>query len=144
MENTKIHYGKLTFNYASDENSYHCTCACGNKVILTKAQLESMSSCGCETRNLLSAASGKSADEIKEDEKMNLPAPTPVAVSEESGVRFENSKNKWRVRVTFHGKEYHLGYYEEKDAALAIRREANLHLNGDFLLWYNEVYKRGR
>ena len=144
MENTKTHYGKLTFNYASDENSYHCSCDCGNKVILTKQQLESMDSCGCEIRKLLWAASGKTPDEIKEYENMNLPSTAPVAVSEESGVRFEKSKNKWRVRVTFQGKEYHLGYYEDKGTALAKKREANIHLNGDFLLWYNEEYKNGR
>jgi len=72
---------------------------------------------------------------------MNLPKPIPVAVSEESCVRFENSKNKWRTRATFQRKEYHLGYYKEKDAVLAKGCMANIHLNEDFLLWYNEVYK---
>ena len=101
--------------------------------------MESMSSCGCEIRKLLWAASGKSGEEY---EKMPLPiTQTPVNLSEERGVKFEKGKNKWRVRVTFQGKEYHLGYYAEKDAALELRREAERHLNGDFICWYNEVYK---
>ena len=142
MENIKTRYGKLTFNYASDENSYHCSCACGNKVILTKKQLERMDSCGCETRKLLWVASGKSGEEY---ENMLIPATQSTAnLSENRGVKFEKGKNKWRVRVTFQSNEYHLGYYEDKDAALAKRREAEVHLNGDFLWWYNEVYKATR
>lgn len=141
LDDRRTQSGMLVLNYASDENSYHCSCACGNKVILTKEQFESMNSCGCEIRKLIWAASEKSDDEIEKYESMILPSTSPVTSPEKSGVRFENSKNKWRVRVTFQGKEYHLGYYQEKDAALEIRREADVHLSGDFLCWYNKVYK---
>ena len=58
--------------------------------------------------------------------------------SDERGVRFEKGKNKWRVRVTFQSKEYHLGYYAEKDDALKIRQEAENHLNSGFIEWYNK------
>ena len=73
---------------------------------------------------------------------MLIPATqTPSSLPEERGVKFEKGKNKCRVRVAFQGKEYHLGYYSEKDSALELRREAETHLNGDFLCWYNKVYK---
>ena len=139
MERIQTNFGKLTLNYMSDENSYHCSCECGNKVILTKEQLESRTSCGCEIRKLIWAASGKSS----EDFEFNTPMiPTAsVGYSEDRGVRFEKGKNKWRVRVTFQSKEYHLGYYAEKEAALEIRREAENHLNSDFIEWYNRTFK---
>jgi hypothetical protein len=136
LQNSKTNFGKLTFNYKSDENSYHCSCACGNKIILTKEQLESKNSCGCEARKLIWAACGKSGDEFEFDSKI-LPTPQ-VGYADERGVRFEKGKGKWRVRVTFQGKEYHLGYYSEKDAALEVRREAEVHLNSDFIEWYTK------
>ena len=142
MENNKTNFGKLTFNYKSDENSYHCSCACGNKIILTKEQMESKNSCGCEIRKLIWAACGKSGDEHEFDTKQFSTVFT--GYSDERGVKFEKGKNKWRVRVTFQGKEYHLGYHEEKNAALALRQEADIHLNGDFISWYNDVYKATR
>lgn len=136
MENNQANSSKLTLNYRSDENNYHCSCDCGNKVILTKEQLESMKSCGCEIRRLIWAASGKNMDEFEFNTKL---VPTaPVGHSDERGVRFEKGKNKWRVRITFQSKEYHLGYYMEKDDALKIRREAENHLNSDFIEWYNK------
>ena len=139
LERDQTNFGKLTLNYMSDENSYHCSCECGNKIILTKEQLESRNSCGCEIRKLIWAASGKSSEDFEFNTPM-VPA-TPVGYSDERGVRFEKGKNKWRVRVTFQAKEYHLGYYAEKEAALEMRREAENHLNSDFIEWYNRTFK---
>ena len=137
MENNQTRISKLALNYISDENSYHCSCDCGMKIILTKEQFETKDSCGCEIRKLLWAASGKSAEDYELDTKL-IPSPS-IGLSDERGVRFEKGKNKWRVRVTFQAKEYHLGYYPEKDAALEIRREAENHLNSDFIEWYGHA-----
>ena len=139
MDSNQTNFGKLSLNYVSDENSYHCSCVCGNKVILTKEQLESMNSCGCESRKLLWTACGKSSDEFEFNTKQ--PTAATVGYSDERGVRFEKGKNKWRVRITFQSKEYHLGYYSEKETAMKIKHEAESHLNSDFIEWYNNVYK---
>ena len=128
---------KLTLGYVSDENNYHCSCDCGNKIILTKEQFESMDSCGCEVRKLLWIASGKSDDESEFDTRLLSTASS--GYSEERGLSFEKGKNKWRVRLTFQSKEYHLGYYLDKESALEIRREAEKHLNSGFLEWYNQL-----
>jgi hypothetical protein len=63
--------------------------------------------------------------------------------NETRGVNFEPGKNKWRVRIPYRSKEYHLGYFVEKDDAIKRRAEAESHLNGDFIGWYNKVYRKG-
>jgi hypothetical protein len=99
-----------------------------------------MTSCGCEARKLIWAASGKSGDEFEVN--TNLVPTVTTGYSDERGVRFEKGKNKWRVRVTFQSKEYHLGYFPEKEAALEMKREAESHFNSDFIGWYNGIFKK--
>jgi hypothetical protein len=129
----KKQYGLLTLNYASDGDNFHCTCACGTKIILTEEQLNRMRSCGCESRKLLLAQTDI-ADDTSEMEKLYQLAPTEVR-----GVNFEPSKGKWRARVTFQSKEYHLGYFAEQDDALKRRHEAEEHLSGDFIAWFKNI-----
>jgi hypothetical protein len=57
-----------------------------------------------------------------------------------NGINFE--KGKWRTRIRFYGKDYHLGYHDDKMSALQRRIEAEAHtVDGDFLEWFNAVVK---
>jgi hypothetical protein len=70
-----------------------------------------------------------------------FPLTVPSDVVDERGVRFEKGKGKWRVRITFQAKEYHLGYYTDKESALKTKREAEAHFGSDFVNWFNNTFK---
>ncbi|MCL2355981.1 MAG: hypothetical protein FWC70_02320 [Defluviitaleaceae bacterium] len=127
--------GLLALNYVSDGVNFHCTCACGTKIILSEEQLNRIRSCGCASRKLLLAQTDI-ADDTSEMEKLYQ-----LESNEIRGVNFEPSKGKWRARVTFQSKEYHLGYFSEQDDALKQRHEAEKHLNDDFPAWFRDNKK---
>jgi len=102
-------------------------------VILTEEQIKRSSHCGCEVRKLLLAAAGASEDDLS---LIKDPIANPAAGR---GVNFEKSKNKWRARITFQSKEYHLGYFSEESSAIAMRDEAEKHIGYDFIKWYNSI-----
>ena len=137
MINNQTQFGKLVLNYVSDEGDYYCTCKCGTKIILKEEQLKKSNSCGCENRKLLLSHTGIEDNTSEMDKLYNL-----TTQNESRGVTFEASKNKWRARITFQSKEYHLGYFDKKDDALKRKTEAEENLNGDFLGWYKRVYKK--
>lgn len=58
-----------------------------------------------------------------------------------TGVGFNKRKNKWYASIMFQGKTYWLGYYENKDDAIRIRKEAEEKLHGDFIEWYNSTHE---
>lgn len=132
----KKQYGLLTLNYVSDEVNFHCTCECGMKIILTEEQLKRNGSCGCVGRKLLLSQTNI-VDDTSEMDKFY-----EQAVTEIKGVNFEPSKGKWRARVTFQSKEYHLGYFTEEEDAMKRRHEAEEQLSEDFLAWFNKVCKK--
>lgn len=138
MEQEKTRFGKLTLNYKSDEKSFHCTCDCGLKIILTSEQLEQATCCGCTKRRIIRAAVGMSDDSYMANEMPSDKIP------DGRGVNFDKKKGKWRARVTFQSKEYHLGYFATKEKALAVKQEADRNLNIDFLDWFNKVIKKIR
>jgi len=132
----KKQYGLLTLNYVSDEVNFYCTCDCGTKIILTEEQLNRMRLCGCYNRKSLLSKTDI-VDDTSEMEKFYQLTSTEVR-----GVNFEPSKGKWRARVTFRSKEYHLGYFVEEKDALKRRQEAEEHLGGDFLEWFKKINKK--
>lgn len=133
MEYNRTRFGKLLVNYVEDENNIHCVCDCGTKIIVTENNLNDNSSCGCVNRILLWAQQGL-ADQGSVDVRENK----AVENHADRGVNFDKKKKKWRARITFQSKEYHLGYYPDKDAALAIRRTAENNLSADFIGWFTQ------
>lgn len=43
-----------------------------------------------------------------------------------AGIRWSKEKNKWRTRIHNRNKEIHLGYYNDLDEAIEIRRKAEI------------------
>lgn len=56
-----------------------------------------------------------------------------------TGVSFHKSTNKWTATISYNKKQYHLGYFSEKQDAIDIRKIAEQKIkDGDFLKWYND------
>lgn len=51
------------------------------------------------------------------------------------------SGRKYRVGITFRKKIYYLGCYETLEEASKVRKEAETHIYGDFLKWYEKEGK---
>ena len=136
MESVKTRFGKLVVNYVEDENNVHCICDCGTKLIVAQSQLDDNSSCGCLHRiYLLSLVGAK-------DEGSSIISSSSPSHHEGRGINYDKKKEKWRSRITYQSKEYHLGYFPDKEAALEIRREAETNMGSDFLQWYKQLKKR--
>lgn len=54
-----------------------------------------------------------------------------------TGVGYNKRKNKWYAAIRFCGKNYWLGYYNDKNSAAKVRKIAEDKLYGDFLEWLN-------
>ena len=142
MENIKQRYGKIKVNYIEDEDNIHCICDCGSKFILTSKQIqeEGRESCGCTIRQLLLAQVGKTDDDFKW--VGDILAKEKTANDNSSiGISYSKEKKKWRARITFQKKEFNLGYFVDKEDAIAIRKEAEEN-EGNFLEWYEGKRKR--
>jgi hypothetical protein len=48
------------------------------------------------------------------------------------GVGWNKKLNKWRARINYKGKEYHLGYFNTKEEAIQARIKKELELFGEF------------
>jgi hypothetical protein len=123
-------FGKLTVDYLTDANNIFCVCDCGTRIIVAEGQLNENSSCGCVHRILLWANQGMA------DQGRALINDNTAPQHESRGINFDKKKNKWRARITFQSKEYHLGYYPDKETASEIKREAESNLD-NFIEWFN-------
>jgi len=55
------------------------------------------------------------------------------------GVGYNPSRDQWLAHITFRGITYHLGFYEDKEDAIAVREKAEAELHTRFL----ELYEQG-
>lgn len=56
------------------------------------------------------------------------------------GVHWFKRKSSWIAYIYFQGKRYFLGQRKNKDEAIALRKEAEEHIFGNFLEWYFEQF----
>ena len=59
-----------------------------------------------------------------------------------TGVHWDKNRNLWKAEITFKSKRYNLGRYADKDLAIKARKKAEEELFGNFLEWYENVYKK--
>lgn len=129
--------GRLKVIGITEENGLSCICQCdcGNVIKSTASDLWWKRSCGCandiekEKHTKISIALGNK--KIRKDN-----------VSGCSGVRRANGK--WGASITFQKKSYWLGTFDDVNNAILARKEAEKHLYGDFLEWYETSYKNKR
>ena len=129
--------GMLKVTGISKEGGLHCICKCdcGNIIKCTATDLEWKRSCGCvseiEKEKHTKVSIVLNGKKIRKDNTSGV-----------NGVRKGNGK--WVAAITFQKKAYWLGTFDNiKDAANA-RKEAERHLYGDFLEWYEETYKNAK
>ena len=124
-------YGKLIALNKTDTRSnktivWRCQCDCGNISYASQGNLKSgkSKSCGClrgekmsNTRKSLEYAEGTLIPMLNDK----------IYSTNSSGVRgicWDNRSNKWRAYITLKGKFYNLGLYDDKEAAIRARENA--------------------
>lgn len=108
---------------------WKCKCNCGNITYVATHELKKgvIRSCGClrdETK----------IENLKKGQQMALYKGTRITALTRppqrnnttgiQGVSIHTQSKKWRARITFRGKEIHLGLFDTKEEAIKARREA--------------------
>ncbi len=138
-------FGQLTvISYEGKINGQHmwrCMCDCGNETVVRQTYLQSAhtKSCGClqdsaivKNLNLVDGTSVKILESIKNKRRVNN-------TSGYNGVHQNKKSGKWIAQITFKGKCYHLGSFDEiTDAVKARQKGEEMHDN--FLDWYYNEY----
>ena len=58
------------------------------------------------------------------------------------GVNWDKSRGKWQASIRFKGYKYNLGRFDDIQDAIDARKEAGKNIFGNFLIWYENVYKK--
>ncbi len=124
---------------------WECVCECGERVYASSHRLTSKrkKSCGCLTKDL-------QRKRVQEMGRKNFVEGTDIGditnkkvystnTSGVRGVYWYKRDQKWTARITFQGKTYFLGSYENLEDAKKVRKEAEDRIFGDFLKWYNSI-----
>lgn len=138
-------YGRLTaLNLTDKRDKYNgsiiwkCICECGNIVYVSEANLikSGIVSCGCLSKENSKLNISKAIDKhlkIHIKDGTNLQSitrnkPITTNTSGITGVTWDKSRNKWKAQIIFKGKNYYLGRYDNKEDAIAARKEAEENL----------------
>jgi hypothetical protein len=133
-------------------SSWLCRCDCGQEVVVRRNGLVGgkTKSCGC-----IHAETGR--ETIKKAEIVRLETnangylfgtaacilTSTIFSTNTTGARGVSAKgDRFRARIRFKGVEYYLGSYETVEEAAAARKEAEEHIWGPFLEWYNNEYRK--
>lgn len=126
---------KKTSKEGANRFTYYwkCKCDCGNEVIVEGSKLREGRIKDCEdikrneTKSWTTIGNEYRSDNVlKEGTRLDyLSSKTSKAnTSGVRGVSFKKDKNKYRARIRFKGKEYHLGYYDTLGEAERARKKA--------------------
>lgn len=136
-------FGILTALYPTDKRDgnqsviWHCRCDCGNKIDLSCGDLQRQTyiSCGCLKR--------KAEQQLKD--RTTHVAGTTVELLRDKKIRSDSTTGitgvnmycgKYKARISFQGTTYRLGTYKTLEEAVAVRKEAEASLYGEFLKFY--------
>lgn len=119
-----------------------CQCNCGNiiDIPLSKITAKQTKSCGHSRKTCLQIGNEilkndyvhgtcvSSIDGRRRKNRNNTTGHTGIC-------RVSNS-NTYRAYIYFRGKQYHLGVFNDMDSAIQARKNAEKHIYGEFLEWY--------
>ena len=111
-----------------------CKCDCGNiaKVIESSLVRGATTSCGCvqqeARRENIKKATQKNVEtnivEHTNIKHISRTKPIKSNTSGVTGVRWDESRQKWLAQIEFQGKRHYLGRYKNKEDAIKARKEA--------------------
>lgn len=126
---------------------WECKCDCGNTKYVAEYSLskKSVRSCGClgtenSRKNGVIAGNFIKENFCVEGTNVNNFFLSARGESGIKGVIFDKDRGKWRAQISFKGKHYNLGRYENIKDAVKARKAAENAMFGDFLEWYKEEY----
>lgn len=128
---------------------WKCRCDCGNITYASTGNLRkgNVKSCGCLRKEIIrtiAAPSGKTAIEPNYIDgtcvTTLLQNPGVRNTSGVVGVKWHTQKNRWIADIQFKGKRYYLGSNVDIDDMIALRKEAEQRLHGEFLNWYYSMH----
>lgn len=137
-------FGKLVVTEYSGKSSgmhrWKCICDCGNETTVGQTLLQNgrTKSCGClQSKRIL--------------QNLKLCDGTSVTILEATGKKqrrgnssgytgvYQNKRTgKWTAQITFKGKTYYLGSFENIEDAVEARQQGET-MHKDFLQWYYET-----
>ncbi len=127
---------------------WRCQCDCGNITYAAVGNLKrgNVTSCGCRRREIVRTQVWPAGHAACSRNYLDgtcvttlLQAPGARNTSGTVGVKWHKCKKKWIADIQFKGKRYYLGSSENKETAIALRKEAEQRIHGDFLsLYYSE------
>lgn len=131
---------------------WRCRCDCGKEVIANGRHLREgrINSCEDVIRNSQKSYMEignefKKENILKEGTRLDyLSGISKANTSGVRGVNFSKSKNKYRARIYFKGKEYHLGYFNTVEKAELARKKAEEKYFKPILEKYNYKSKKER
>lgn len=136
-------FGRLLVIKYSHSDKYRnavweCKCDCGNIIKVSSNSLcnGNTSSCGCISRENVNKLRAKNSIDGTNVAILNSIVKNDKSQITKSGVKgvgWDKKRNKWRVYIMFKGKSYHLGYYEDLNKAIEVRKEAEDKYFGEFL-----------
>lgn len=139
---------------SSSTNNGHiwkCKCDCGKYKNVAMSTLVSgtTKSCGCYQKekakqNIQKAHEIFAESNLVENTNISLLTPKKLIKTNKSGVNgvcFIEKEQRWKAYIGFQKKKYYLGYFNSKEEAISIRKEAEQQIHGKFLEWYNENKK---
>lgn len=128
---------------------WHCECSCGGSVDTYVSYLTSgnVSSCGCLEKENRQKQNKKLQGMIIGGTNVSLIRKTEPNKNNTTGIRgvsWCTSKQKYIAAITFQKKQYYLCSSTDIEICKAIRKEAEDHIFGDFIKWYedNKLIKR--
>lgn len=139
----------VKFRGLNDNNRaiWECKCDCGNIRVYELQDLKRNKSCGCKrykTSKYIKASieNQKRAYKVY-SEKYLLDSTNLCSITKETlqsnnksgvkGVSWDKKRDKWLAQIQFQKKSYNLGRYENKEDAIAARKDAEEKLHKKFL-----------
>lgn len=138
-------FGKLMVLGQGEEKNgmryWRCRCACGAENTVRQTNLTSghTKSCGCLQKEAyktnLRLIDGTSVTLLEANRRRRISTNT----SGHTGVYPHGKSGKWIAQITFKGKTYYLGIFDELEDAVKARKRGEK-MYADFLSWYYSEY----
>lgn len=140
-------FGRLTAIEPTDRKAsngsiiWKCVCDCGNINLVDSGSLTKgrVKSCGCLRKPHEIEQGKRIAEETKKqciDGTSIRNLTMKISKANKSGIKgvsWDKRRNKWVAQITFKGKNYNLGRYDNKEDAREAREKAEKEMFGKFL-----------